>query len=725
MHVSDTNVKSRTSLASKHSQWCPDTINNLISLAPSASLPYCAKVGLKAGPGISHYSGHVVDDILDQIFEERRGHFPETSSSCKDPKEANVDADKHIDKRLKYWRDVLKKRQEIQLRLQAATGRQPEEMLHNRLSTFDHRNKQTVKRVLDYAERMRPQTLAAREHAWLSTVVDPCTCAHAEGVCETLPQPEQDGFTNVEITGLPSVIQKELLGAEASPEEREHSWLKSRVLEHRIDERFGDIRKVIEHFPKIDGLEVTGTNVEKLRPKRDTELLGEQLIFQVSTSNPDVCASEICDDLDDEVQLNDEEEEDAEPEIPEIALCINGKKYIPCGAALTECCELLTPFNCDPFQRRRKTVLQLKNIGRQTLSFSWQQGVYFYNRATLLLAKDDEFLFDTDSFRLIPGEERKVIVMYQPRKVGMAVELWRLQITPRIFCGNNESIQLRFHGRCTAPKEYMERLRELHCAVICKSNTEAMKDILHMQAGLVPMIEPPPACCPYERHLDERELFNSLNPGYNCKRFDDIELFKEFYKAIKKPREPHWDLRLDTLKAVIMRIEYIPDRQETFEKFMILLGPLLGAPPGLECSTLGDAQKERTRFIYVRGVICNGIEEWEDMMFVLGEAFYKSELQHYFIKQMVDAEEGEEEDEGDGDRDRIRKIFLAEIKLPIKSQTSEDGKPLDEIIHASVLGSLKHSKYFRDTLYVQTYSHLCTIAENIVSVIESSTDVPN
>lgn len=716
------NAKSKSSLVnSKYSQWAPGTIHNLISLEPSSSLIYCPIVGLKAGPGISHYSGHVVDDILDEIFAERRGHFPETSSMCKDPKEVETDAEKHMDKRLKYWRNVLNKRQEIQLRLQAATGRQPEDMLHNRRATLDHRNKQTVKRVLDYAERMLPPKLAARERIWLTTVVDPCTCAYAEGVCETLPQAGQDGFKTVEITGLPSVIQKELLGAEASPEEREHSWLKSRVLEHHIDNRFDAICEVIEHFPKLDGLEVTGTNVEKLRPKRDTELLGEQIILQVSSSNIEVCSFETCENLD-EVQLDDEEEE-AEPEIPEIALSINGKNYIPCDTALTECCELLTPFKCDPFQRRRKTVLQLKNIGRQTLSFSWQQGVYFYNRATLLLAMDDEFLFDTDSFRLIPGEEHKVVVMYQPRKVGMAVELWRLQIMPRIFCGNNESIQLRFHGRCTPPKEYMERLRELHCAVICKSNTETMQDILHLQAGLVPLIEPPPACCPYERHLDEREVFNSLNPGYNCTRFDDLELFKEFYKAIKKPREPQWDLRLESIKALIMRIEYIPDRKEIFEKFMILLSPLLGAPRGLECTTLGDVQKERTRFIYVRGVICNGIEEWEDMMFVLEESFYKSELQHYFIKQMADGEEGEEDDEGYGDR--IRKPPLAEIKLPIRTQSSEEGVPLDEVIHASVLRSLKHSKYFRDTLYVQTYSHLCTIAENIVSVIESTTDVPN
>lgn len=712
-----------TSSGSPH--WVPGTLENLISLTPSSSAHDRRDEVFKAGPTINHYSEHVVDDILDQIFEERRGHFPQTSSECKLAKELEIDPDKHLDKRLKYWRQVLDKRQEMQLRLQAATGRKPEEMLINRRSTLDHRNKQTVKRLMDYADRMEPIKLAARQPAWLPGFVDPCTCEYAEDVCETLPQAEKDGYKDVEIIGLPSLAQKEILGAEATPLEPEHSWLKSRVLDQRIEERFADIRGVLEHFPDLQGIEVTGTNIEKLKKKKQIELVGEDELLDISTSNPEVCSEEVCEDLDEPYSTEPEAEAKVEPVIPDIALSVNGKEYIVGEITSDVCCEIPTPFKCDPYQRRKKTVLQLTNIGRQTLTFTWQQGVYFYNRATLLLAMDNEFFFDTDNFRLTHGESRKVIVMYQPRKVSMSVELWRLQVSPRIFCANQESIQLRFHGRCTPPKEYLARLKELHCAVICKSNTDEMRKLLGLHSSLVPMIEPPPACCPFERTLDEREVFNSLNPGYNCVRFDDLEILKIMHHTLKKPREPHWDLRLNTIKKLIMRIEDIPEREKTFEDFTVLRSVLLGPSPSVVCKSLSDEQQQRTRYIYVRGVICNGIEEWEDMTFLLGVSFYKSELQHYLIKQAAnDGEGGEEEEEHDvGDRQRSPPPAPPKIKVPISELGEEEDN--EDAIHAIVLRSLKHSKYFRDTLYIQTYAHLCTIAENIVSVIESTGDVPN
>lgn len=703
-------------------QWSPGTLNNLVSLTPSSSVQDLHFERFKAGPTINHYTEHVVDDILDQIFEERRGHFPQTSSECKLDNQVEIDPDKHLDKRLKHWRQVLDKRQEMQLRLQEATGRKPEEMLINRRSTLDHRNKQTVKRLMDYAERMLPAKLAAKQPAWLSGFVDPCTCEYAEDVCETLPQAEQDGNKDVEITGLPSLAQKELLGAEASPQELEHSWLKSRVLDQRIEDRFVDICRVLEHFPALEELQVTGTNTEKLKKQKQIELLDEDELLQISTSNPNMYASEEEQDESHSIEL--EAEVETEPVTPDIALSVNGKEYVVCDTAFTEGCEILTPFKCEPFQRRKKTVLQLTNIGRQALTFTWQQGVYFYNRATLLLALDNEFLFDTDSFRLTHGESRKVTVMYQPRKVCMAVELWRLQVSPRVFCSNQESIQLRFHGRCTPPKEYLARLKELHCAVICKSNTDEMTNLLGLQSSLVPMIERPPACCPFERALDEREVFNSLNPGYNCVRFDDLELLKMMHKAIKKPRESHWDLRVVTLKKLIMRIEDIPTREKTFAEFMVVLGLLLGPSPSLDGNALGEVQQQRTRYIYVRGIICNGIEEWEDMMFLLGESFYKSELQYYIVKQEENEGEEEEEEGDHGEGDRQRSPPIAPKKNAAINELGEEEDSSDTI-HATILRSLKHSKYFRDALYIQTYSHLCTIAENIVSVIDSTADVPN
>ncbi|KAM8711829.1 hypothetical protein ACLKA7_012352 [Drosophila subpalustris] len=691
--------------------WGP-TLTNLVTLYSSSK--DLAEGGPRAGPSMSHYSGRIVDDILEEIFAERRGHFPETSSSCKLEEQPMPSPERHVDRRLKYWREMLAKRKKLQRRVESQTGKTPEQILFNRRSTFDNRNKESVLRLLDYADRMSPEKLSTRPINTLREVVDPLTCEILEGVDETWPKAEQDGYKDVEIIGLPKVVQEELLGKKAAPERLPHGWIKSRVLEERIEERFDSICDVLEFFPDLDNLQVTGTNIEKLKQQPYSALLEEEPLDEISTSNPSFDSEEqITESLDEPNPL--ESESQSELNLPEIGLKINGKDFIPCDQPLNDCLEILTKFKCDPFQRRVKHILQLTNIGKQTLSFNWQQGIYYYNKATLLLAKDNEFLFDTNSFRLTQGQTYNLVVMYQPRKVSMAKELWRLHIDPKIICANQESLQLRFHGCCTAPKEYMARLQELHCTVICKSNTIEMQSLMHQQASLVPLIERPLACCAYERTLDERELFNSLNPGYNCIRFDDLEVFKGMHKHLKKPREPQWDLRLDTIKMLIMRIESLDTRKKMFANFMVVLEPLLGAAPDLEVTGQLEVQKQRTRFVYVRGVICNGIEEWEDLMFTIEESFYKSELQQYFMNQMVEGEEEEEEDS-------TAKIA---VLTGLSNNTEEAELNWGEKVTAEVLKSLHHSKFFRDALYMQTYSHLCNIAENIVSVIESTEDVPN
>ncbi|EDW57327.1 uncharacterized protein [Drosophila virilis] len=692
--------------------YTPLTLVNFTSNAPSTrqSLQGLAMGQLQAGASMSQYSERIVEDILAEIFAERHGQFPETSSSCH-PSKVNLSRpapELHVDKRLKYWRDMLQTRRQMQKRVELQTGKSPEQVLFNRRSTLDHRNKETVRRLMDYAERLRPEKLVTKPISALKELQDPCTCELIKPIDETWPQAEKQGATNVEIIGLPEVTQQELLGADSR--KLRHSWMKSGVLDTRIDEQFRRICKVLEFFPDLEQLQVKGTNIAKLQPKARTELLHEEQIVTITTSTENMGSEEQPYESWMEALLTEPE---PEPEPPEIGLMVNGKEYVVCDKPFTECFELLTKFNCDPYQRRIKHVLKLKNIGKQALSFKWSQGVYYYNRGSLLLAQDNEFLFDTDNFRLTYGESYNLIVMYQPRKVSMAVELWRLQVEPRIFCGSQESMLLRFHGRCRPPREYMARLKELHCMTIGKANELMMKQLTGHLAELVPLIEPPPACCPYERTLDEREVFNSLNPGYNCMRFDDLEVLKSMHKHLKKPREPHWDLRLDTIKMFIMRIESLPEREEMFGSLMVILESVQGTSLSLECADRLNEQKQRTRFIYVRGAICNGIEEWEDLVSIIEESYYKPELRRYYIQLMEEAEEDGEDLNVATTKIDFSQIDINQIESYFDSKTS-----------AAVIKKLHRSKYFRDALYIQTYSHLCNMAENIVSIIESTDVVP-
>ncbi|KAH8320722.1 hypothetical protein KR067_007607, partial [Drosophila pandora] len=708
------------------------TLANLASLPSSTfsagSTATERALDKKTESPMGKYTSRMVEEIITQIFAERRGDFPETSSSChvNAMKFPQAEGEANIDKRLRYWKEVLLERKKMQLRVQQRTGKMASEVLFNRRATLDNRDGQTVKRLMDYADRMECEKIVAPPVAKLGDLQDPCTCEITLGVAATQPKAERDGYKDVEIIGLPHMTKRELLGRDALEQKAPPGWLQSDFLDERLQGRFQAIQNVLEFFPDLDALQVTGTNVSKLVTAPRTTLVGVQSLHTITNTESAPICSEECTYASMEATECSMTEHSAVAEVvPELGLRVNGVDYLPGDTAtggISECYEIVTRFSCNPFRRQKKHVLQLTNIGRQTLTFSWKQSTYFYNRGSLLLARDNEFLFDLDGFRLAYGESRSLVVLYQPRKVAMAVELWLLLVEPRIFCSRQESLLLRFHGRCTPPADYMAKLLEAQCTCVCKSDAVAVDQLTMHLSKLVPLVVPPPACCPYERPLDDREAFNSLNPGYNCTRFDDLEVLRKFHMRVKKPREPLWDFRLTTIKEYVLRVEGVMEREKLFAEFTELLSPLLGPADSLETTSQQDEQKQRSRFIYVRGVICNGIAEWEELMFNVEESFFKPELQRFYVSLLGESEEGEEGDEDNAERPRPAPITPVDKEklLEIIGEANLD----EEKIRAAVMRKLYHSKYFRDSLYIQTYSHLCNMAEDIVSVIESTEVVP-
>lgn len=701
---------------------------NLVSLPTSESketMCSIAQTQLTTTPK-AKYTVRVVEDILKEIFKERRGEFPETSSSCHLaempwPRE-ETQAETHLDKRLRYWKEVLQQRRKMQERVQRETGKLASEVLFNRRSTLDNRDEQTVKRLLDYAGRMDSERLQAASVAKLGDLQDPCTCQIVPGLEATAPQAEQVGHKEVEIIGLPEVTQRELLGREALEQEAPAGWLQSEFLDERLEQNFGAIQNVVEFFPDLNGLQVTGRGLGKdkhcLEP---TVLLEADSLHTVTNSeSAPLCSEEcVCESCGATEERSTGVDPAASVPVPEVGLRLNGVDYVPGKDGVRDCYEIVTRFSCDPFRRRVKHVLELENIGLQTLSFAWKQSTYFYNRGSLLLARDNEFHFDLEGFRLAHGERRSLMVLYQPRKVAMAVELWLLQVEPRIFCGRHQSLLVRLHGRCTPPADYMAKLLECQCACICKSDEVAMDKLASHLGALAPLVVPPPTCCPYDRALDDREAFNALNPGYNCDRFDDLGVLRALHQRLKKPREPLWDLRLATIRSYILRVEGLPEREGLFAEFNDLLAPLLGG-----CSSLNTtAQRQRSRFIYVRGVICNGIAEWEELMFNVEDSFFKPELQRFYQSLLADSEQEDEEEEGDEEESGgvpRQPRPIAPIDQERLLEILEEENWDQEKIRGAVMRKLYKSKYFRDSLYIQTYSHLCNMAEDIVSVIEST-----
>ncbi|KAH8347923.1 hypothetical protein KR084_002402 [Drosophila pseudotakahashii] len=722
LNFSDSTFTNKTGESENFSKF---TLANMVSLPSSLTEPTTrslAQAQLNATSPMGKYTERMVEEILNEIFKERRGDIPETSSSCHlaEMPWPREEPEQHVDKRLRYWKDVLQQRKKMQQRVQRETGKLASEVLFNRRSTLDNRDGQTVKRILDYADRMQCERLMNAPVSKLCDLQDPCTCQVIPGLEATRPQAEKVGYKEVEIIGLPEVSKRELLGRKALEQKPPTGWLQSEFLDERLEQSFPAIQNVVEFFPDLNALQIKGKAISKLKPPPSTVLVEVDSLHTVTNSDSPLICSEECSCESCGATEGDSTEAPPPPVVPELGLRVNGVDYVP--GENKDCYEILTRFTCDPFRRRLKHVLQLTNIGQQTLSFTWKQSTYYYNRGSLLLARDNEFYFDLEGFRLAHGETRNLAVLYQPRKVAMTMELWLLQVEPRIFCGRQGSLLLRLHGRCSPPADYMAKLLECQCACICKSDMVEIGKLTTHLGALAPLVVPPPACCPYDRPLDDREAFNALNPGYNCARFDDLEVLRAFHQSLKKPREPLWDLRLSTIKDYILRIEGLVEREQIFAEFTKLLAPLLGGVSSLTTtSSQRDNQKQRSRFIYVRGVICNGIAEWEDLMFNVQDSFFKPELQRFYLNLLGESEEGEvEEQDGEEPQPSPMKPIDKEKLAEIIGETELD----EEKIRAAVMRTLYRSKYFRDSLYIQTYSHLCNMAEDIVSVIESTEVVP-
>jgi len=102
-----------------------------------------------------------------------------------------------------------------------------------------------------------------------------------------------------------------------------------------------------------------------------------------------------------------------------------------------------------------------------------------------------------------------------------------------------------------------------------------------------------------------------------------------------------------------------------------------------------------------RGTISSFVDEWETMALGLDEQYFKLELLRY----------------------------LGQPSLQENGGVSQKNRPLDPIepneelkIVEIISKRVRTSKYLKDSLYMQTYNLLCDTAEDIVSVIESTSD---
>lgn len=654
-------------------------------------------------PISADHTERLIIEIIDQIFDEYKGTVDISSSECSSVK---LKPTVHKwDRRLKLWQDVLSDRLEIDHRIQKATKKRRHEVLFNRLATVDEQDKRTIQRILDYVERLDPVRLMTIKKLQLKEKLTRETCLTVSKVDETLPRTERKAAADLAITGMPAIVRQELLGkTRAQGEIKPHAWLKSEVLQEHLEDLGPKVHRVVDFYPDIDKLQIVGQNIfhdQVLKHDSDIQVLKTEKILKIS-SDTSIDNIPICPPATEDLDA-------AEPVI-EYGISINDNIFLMKPTRSSKTVQVERSFVATPFTRKVKQILCLKNIGEKCINFEWAHRSYYAKESSLLKACDNEFLFDTKPFRLYANETRTISVLYQPRRVDVVKSKWYLKVDPQFFCRKLDGIVVNLFGFCPPPVEYENKLRNIQRMVLEKSNRTMVNKLTTGLASIVPLLKPVEVPCPYRRTLNDMELFEQLNDGYRCERYHDLELLRELHKRIKKPREPLWDLRIDTIKCTIVRILDPTERALALNELLSIIEPMKGRAVDLETRLQDDPERERSKLLFVRGTISSAIDEWEEMTLTLEDAHLKSAIPAFVeeLRQYIERNAEEEENTAAGDDE-------GKLIEPYPSLSN-----IEEVYTYVLNNRVRKMKAFKDCLYVQTYSLICDFVENMVNVVESA-----
>ncbi|XP_017129265.1 uncharacterized protein LOC108147346 [Drosophila elegans] len=655
------------------------------------------------------------DTSLDQLCQ------PVVTTGLKSRSATNIalDEDLDMDPRLRNWNRVLEQRRRLQERIERQTGKRAEDVLFNRSTTIDEASKRMILRVLDTADRSRP-LVRLKENATLASLkprCDPDLCreTHELFAAKPLLQP-------VEFVGLPQVTQEELAATHMTPEATESQWQRSKVLGQRLEAKRQSIQQVLEFAPDLQKLQVTPavevvatelpptTKVDEFELRHisgdstvseedEEEEEPEKLLFEGDGEGEGEGELELePEKVDIEEGVGQVETQDLDETQDRNGLMVNGKflDYENLSGATGRGINLL--LTCDPYQRSVKVLLDIQNLSPKLVHVGWLSK---YRLRSDRLPKNAELVFDNSEFILEPLGRRVVRVMFQPQKVGLFTQRWSVVLARSPFCGTRR-LDVVLQGQCTMPAPFKRRLEAHRQLPVDKQQRLQASNILQMQASLAPIIENPPLRCPYQRVLDDREVFNAQNFSYRCDRYEDLETLKDIYAQAKKPRDRPWDLNIETLRRVIGQQESRFLRESLHNRLVDQLQPMkcnrCSAYPLLE----HNPERERARFIYVRGTISSTIDAWEVMALGLDDQFFKLELLRYLAERT-----SLQEPKGLSQKDR-------------RQEPTEPSNEMEIVEHVSK--RVRTSKYLKDSLYMHTYDLLCDAAEDIVSVIESTAD---
>lgn len=640
-----------------------------------------------------HQSKSIAQGIIKGIFHSNLSKIDRSRSKLSTS--SHIEDSLDMDKRLKDWYKSLKEREQMQRKISRKTGKRPKEMLFNLPVSVEQRDKGTIQRLLDIAGRLNPETLSQKTPSVLPAYIDRDTCLTIPELHETLPNLETKGQTTIEISGLPRTTKSEILRMVIPTETRckgdNSKWVNSKALDKLIEEKSDYIRHVVEFYPDIDKLEVVGMGLSYFHDK-DINMIDKAEMITISSTTS---VTEDC------LMVHEQTISEVDAVIDpwrhvNVGIKINNKVFILDYGIFCQNLEYSYYFECEPYQVQLQNVMRLENIGKSCIQCEWHCIDQKRKLSNYWGFSIENFLFGNRSIVLLPGNVHFTKVVFQPFSVCNHRQLWELSIYLQMSSRERLSSTVILHGKCVPPAMYTNKLKKLMNKVIDKSNDLTMRNLAKRQSTVAPLIKPPEDLCPHKRELNDLDIFNNKNIGYRCHRFDDIESLRMLYNSLKKPREPAWDLRLVSIKQLILRISDPLERELCFKRFVRMKESInYDSDKRLESIIDYSSERERSCLIYVRGCIANGIDEWEDLVAMLEQRAFNLEFQRFYAS-LYENNNNEPE----------TKPWLVPLKY---------GKP-----KLYVLKKLRSKKYYRDSIYIQTYSVICDIVENIVSVIEST-----
>lgn len=370
---------------------------------------------------------------------------------------------------------------------------------------------------------------------------------------ESLPDRGDDSLPKVSLTftrrqlnlppdltrvGLPYLIAKErdLVGLKP----KEEPWRRSKYLKTRKVELAGEISSLLLKEPEISALAVRGRafRKKKLQPR----------IPLISITRPD--EEESCENIDQATVLKIQDRE------------FVWKRFLV-GTEETNAGSITWSVTFESkIDELVEKEISLENRGTRVIVYHWRNSSCRLIGASIR-KRCNPFFFNKTKGLVLPGQIARIKVWYRSRVRGVFTESWRLVTEPRL---SFSAFLFRFWGcaidRDTKSKKDDEAIDKYLDCRVCDSIVRSVVE--EIMDGVEHKKPPEPV---YKMLFSESDLFSSLNPYYFYHPSVVMQLREMHREVVDENLAPAWNLSLDTLRDIFLKIEDTSHRRDILARF--------------------------------------------------------------------------------------------------------------------------------------------------------------